>query len=1319
MGSEGQLPSSQQTTGVHLCQVYPSSESDTVTNVDIIALHGLDTDSSRTWTWKHEGSEEPGVNWLKHPDMLPHRIPNARIFTCDWPSSVFKDKSTIQMTAVELARCLLLSIRSQFDAGPTRPILFIASCLGGIILTQAMVIAAEPGSEYNSLWEATRGIVFLATPFRGTAFQDITMIAVPYLQLQAHLTNATVTNLLDSVKESNHFLLELVGAFTRICRPRLEARSCHLAIFYETKKGNLLRKGLSRLVADALSDPKPLVDSGSARLDIVPNPIALDRTHVMMNKFSSPNDRDFDAVSGQINIMLSNILGSQPIEKAKLWIVHEHYKRRLDIERLSGDLLPLNQCYINLAIVEQSSEKDKLNERGERTQESSPFSLSARLKVEMPYNGKAIALPALFGPRETPNGYISPRRIMIRGRAGVGKTTLCKKIVYEVLHNNLWQNRFDFVLWVPLRHLKHPERRQTPGYNLRHLFRQEFFSQSMECNELAEALWRAMNAKDVRILFILDGLDEVWSQLDGSIREFLHALLNQPDVIITSRPNVAFAANTILPYLELETIGFYPDQVGAYVENSFTDLQTGKTDWETVEAVRTFLHSHQLLRTLVRIPIQLDAFCFTWNNSRDIQSSNGDSQETMTAIYQRIEQSLWRKDAERLEKLTQPEMLNARNGDISRLLDGERRLLECLAFNGLCSDIIEFEPTHREFIQESVSWEPMPSNKMLFDDVLGRVSFLRPSDPSSNARDRHYHFLHLTYQEYFGARYFVRKWKARERLECLSLSRGDSEMISPAEFVHRHKYNARYAIFWRFVAGLLSDDMKESTCFFQTIEAEPRDLLGPAHQRLVMHCMSELSQDIPLREYLEDQLIQCILFECERRKTSKLAGEMEIRSEILETLVRQAPEKKISILRSLDCRQVHFQKFLQTLAEYLLEDRNAVVRREALELIRGLPMAEKHLPAILKCLGDEDDTVRMSALDLISSQPAAEKLPAIIAGLNDEDRFVRAMALEVLGSQPAAGKYLPAIVARLGDEDRDVRSVALRTLASQPAAANCIPAIIACLKDEDYDVRSIALRTLGRQPVAEEHIPAIPVAEKYLPAITACLVDENPGQPNISEPTFRNIAARLNSDDAGVRKEAVRALRGPNLPEELLQAVATRVKDEDSYVKDEAIIPTIMTYLESGDVDTRKAALKAVAAYLKDGDSQVRRAAVQVLQIQLNLSEEVLRNITALLDDKDQWVKAKAMDTLISRGALAFIPNRHVEFLYENLIFRSFLGHVAWQVVGGTSRLTLGDRVYSMERPARFASAVRSAQRKCGIPSHQPTWPHSIKIAARRLFGHD
>ena len=235
--------------GVEVRQIYPSADEVIETELDIIAIHGLDTKSPDTWIWRDPGdANSVGVNWLS--DLLPRNFPKARVFTCDWPANLFKCSDTIETTTKELARSLLLAIEARQHGSEDRPIIFIASCLGGIVLAQALVLAASSRSEYVNLWKATTGIVFLATPFRGTAFKQIARQSVFFLKGFAMLSGRRVTTLLDSVGHSTAFLEELVGDFTSICLQRGD--TCQLSVFNETGRGNLWRKLLPSPIADIL-----------------------------------------------------------------------------------------------------------------------------------------------------------------------------------------------------------------------------------------------------------------------------------------------------------------------------------------------------------------------------------------------------------------------------------------------------------------------------------------------------------------------------------------------------------------------------------------------------------------------------------------------------------------------------------------------------------------------------------------------------------------------------------------------------------------------------------------------------------------------------------------------------------------------------------------------------------------------------------------------------------------------------------------------------------------------------------------------------------
>lgn len=87
---------------------------------------------------------------------------------------------------------------------------------------------------------------------------------------------------------------------------------------------------------------------------MVEGPLGVNRPHVLMNKFSGPEDDEYRVVAGKIQETLRKIREGRPLEQADAWIRENHYtNNKLNVNRLSDNPLPMDQCYINLAIVEQ------------------------------------------------------------------------------------------------------------------------------------------------------------------------------------------------------------------------------------------------------------------------------------------------------------------------------------------------------------------------------------------------------------------------------------------------------------------------------------------------------------------------------------------------------------------------------------------------------------------------------------------------------------------------------------------------------------------------------------------------------------------------------------------------------------------------------------------------------------------------------------------------------------------------------------------------------------------------------------------------------
>lgn len=221
---------------VKINPVYRPSETESESDaVDIFAIHGLDTKSPDTWIWKDDpkNPNERGVNWLADKHMLPSRVGRSHIFTCDWPAELFETRDFAEHTFEELARLLLDSILGYHTKD--RPIVFIASCLGGIILMKALDVAT---SRYLPIKIDTRAILFLATPFRGTAFEDVAKWAEFGLRAWAKSRGCRVTERLDLATTSVPELRELRHKFTQI----IKEQNYEVSTIYETRYTNLYRK---------------------------------------------------------------------------------------------------------------------------------------------------------------------------------------------------------------------------------------------------------------------------------------------------------------------------------------------------------------------------------------------------------------------------------------------------------------------------------------------------------------------------------------------------------------------------------------------------------------------------------------------------------------------------------------------------------------------------------------------------------------------------------------------------------------------------------------------------------------------------------------------------------------------------------------------------------------------------------------------------------------------------------------------------------------------------------------------------------------------
>ncbi|KAI1422873.1 hypothetical protein F5Y12DRAFT_716901 [Xylaria sp. FL1777] len=1291
--------------------VYPSPEKHTVPDIDIIAIHGLDTKSPDTWEYKTKTSR---VNWLTHKHMLPEKVGNARIWTCNWPAELFQEslQTTLEESAESLRNSIIRHLEGDSDARQERPILFIASCLGGIILLKALDLdLSRNNKDHPSLISATRGIVFLATPFGGTAFTGM-----PDWELTAwaSLNGKEVTALIDYTKRSTE-LDSLVGKFLRLANDK----EYHVWTFWEAGKTSLLsklylgwafserihfawflivilsryQKAFSPWLPVALwalwskylpiFKPTPLVDRISANARVLDSD-RLDRPHILMNKFdhckhcehcdsSSPskhcehsdcdtcNNDDYSKVSKKIEEILGKIRKERTIDKADAYIRNKHYtEERLKIQRLSGGLLSMTDCYINLATIKDLS-RDAAYSKKDR---SSPFTLASRLKIETPNEEFRVELAKVFD--KGPDGTLThPRRILIRGRAGIGKTTLCKKMVYDFVNDNdhAWRNIFDRILWIPLRKLK---KMPPKGYTLTGLFRQHFFSDNtLDGESFARELGKELDRTEcARTLFVLDGLDEISEGLseNSQIHSILEQLLNQPHIIVTSRP-FALLPRYFHHSLELETIGFYPNQVQEYLEKISPQANQ----------IQSFLRKRPLIQGLVRIPIQLDALCLAWAD----QGSNNNEIETMTALYNNISDHLWKRESQRFDK--QPEINALTAGPVQIRIDhgAIMEFLECLAFNGMYSNIIEFQPDHLDVIKEIRS----DVSQWLGKRNWGDVSFLRTSDPLAGESDRSYHFLHLTYQEFFAARYFARQWQNKKKVEIFKRfekKKGGHTKVSVETFLQENKYNIRYDIVWRFTVGLL--EHHEVPLFFDALEQPPLDLLGPTHQRLVMHCLSEVTHWKGQRRHaLELRLSQWMSVEDEMTRWSLLVLEPEFPDGALRTALgvgSSADFSADSIMRWCNILFVlgsHGRYFSDGVFEILM----AILKNEDYGITRSTAIEalswQTNLPntvyaALVAALKDKDEEVRYSAASLLCKQSIPTNTTVLMEIFKNKNAH-RDRRSEAGNNLKFNSSLLDPDIATLFEVLREKEeNIGLRFLAadilhcqsSLPVAT--VTALIAILKDESEDEssQSIASSALGQKlpeailkdlvaiiggknerqdtvfywhgsglsPRAIRRIKTQHIRSKR--HIRSKAAEVLARQSSLSQSVIADLAVLLYDENENIRSNAVRALaEQPSLSETIITTLIDLLRDQNLESRTYKVILEIF----KGQLSLPEHTLTALVEVLRARSGEGKETVAEILK-EKRLPKSTIMALVELLDDQDEDVRFGAANALTYQSNL-------------------------------------------------------------------------------------
>lgn len=204
--------------------LFELSTNESEKTVDIVAVHGLQGDAYKTW--EHDN----GSLWLR--DFLPADIPNARIMTFGYDSTVAFSKSVakIEDKALDLLNHLSTKRPPAAPGTPPKPIIFICHSLGGIVVKKALILAHDRNHlDYKDISANTKAIAFLGVPHEGSNSAWWAGFAANLLK-GASIGTSTNTAILSDLEKGSTTLTNISNQFVE------KAPNMILYTFYETER---------------------------------------------------------------------------------------------------------------------------------------------------------------------------------------------------------------------------------------------------------------------------------------------------------------------------------------------------------------------------------------------------------------------------------------------------------------------------------------------------------------------------------------------------------------------------------------------------------------------------------------------------------------------------------------------------------------------------------------------------------------------------------------------------------------------------------------------------------------------------------------------------------------------------------------------------------------------------------------------------------------------------------------------------------------------------------------------------------------------------
>ncbi|CAF1386367.1 unnamed protein product [Adineta steineri] len=886
------------------------------------------------------------------------------------------------------------------------------------------------------------------------------------------------------------------------------------------------------------------------------------------------------------------------------WIKQEYWQNGY-IQRLMNPakFYPIEESYINLAIVETKQQQQK-----EKQLRDASNSDAIMRSFEEIYGTKTtIDVKNIF---ETCKN--QEKKVLVFGRAGIGKSTFCRYIAYQWAMDLCW-TEYELLALIPLRRLttnRYPPLPAGQNYSLIDLVKKEIFSYNLSENE-DKLLKKHFDAK--KTLWILDGYDEIIQNVPSHLECLFEQLLKTSHHILTSRPY----QNVLAYHVQMEITGFTDENIERYVKQFFDQMKDElDSSLNKSQKLFRFLKTNPSMWGVAHIPVNLELICSLWSNEDFIETK----ELTITSLYTVMIEWLCRRYLSMPNKKIQ----NLSKDDVNQRCDKELAFLENLAFNGMKNNtiILRSNLLRKALNEEKISLHNHPH--VLNMGIL--KSFNKQGNDTQIETDKDHYFVHLSFQEYFAARYLIKALKES--------STHEEEM----KFIQREKYNRRYALVFAFLSGL-SSEADSDMClniFWRLILTPPMDLVGIGHMQLVISCIEETSSQstIPQHTLLIEWIAKCI--------ENNLSTENKIIRQYLAQSLRRAP----SVISS--------QRIINVIT-HLLQNDDLSIRIGMLSFISEMNSSKLAVPLInlvVIALGDKSEGIRYYACQALGNMDenaaTSEVITKLVSALEDESYSVRVNACEALrdlGNKTATTEVITKLVSALDDKSEWIRAgacEALRDIGEKAATSEVITKLVSVLEDASENVRGDACRALGKMgekaamnEVITKLVNALEDKSEYTRS-SACRALGKMGEKAATNEVITKLVSALEDESERVRFgvcEALGNIGKKAATTEVITKLISALENKNDYARSGACeaLGNIGEKAATNEVITR------LVCALEHKSHYTRSSACEALgkMGEKAATNEVITKLVSALEDKSHNVRSSACKAVVNIGEKA------------------------------------------------------------------------------------